>query len=184
MNIEGKIQWLPEAPTEYPEGSGKYSLGIKINNAFYNKEGEASNLSDYLKTLKKGYEVKIEVIDNKIQSLEILNDKVEEKSDWADDMTKFEDLLADAHTKGLVSIFTVPVEVNPDKKYALFKAVVMMQEKDGIKKEFQAHGDATSENIKGDMIKPHFIRMAETRAISRALRWATNNAKVAVEETQ
>ena len=33
------------------------------------------------------------------------------------------------------------------------------------------------------MIKPHFIRMAETRAIARALRWATNNAKVAEEET-
>ena len=56
-------------------------------------------------------------------------------------------------------------------------------EDDTLGKVFQAHGDATSDNIKGEMIKPHFIRMAETRAIGRAFRWATNNAKVSDVET-
>ena len=49
---------------------------------------------------------------------------------------------------------------------------------------FEAHGDATVDNIGTDYVKPHFIRRAETRAIARGLRLLTNNAKVAVEETE
>lgn len=39
--------------------------------------------------------------------------------------------------------------------------------------EFSAIGDANPENA-GKMIAPHAIRFAESRAIARALRWATN----------
>ena len=46
---------------------------------------------------------------------------------------------------------------------------------------FQAVGDASVDNV-GDEIAPHLVRMAETRAIVRALRWATNSASTAEEE--
>ncbi|HYE90178.1 MAG TPA: hypothetical protein VEA38_04115 [Terriglobales bacterium] len=41
---------------------------------------------------------------------------------------------------------------------------------------FSAYGDATPKDPKNTsaMIAPHFIRFAESRAIARALRWATN----------
>jgi len=96
---------------------------------------------------------------------------------WEDDIINFETLLNDAHTKGLDEIATQMLAIDLEKKYALFKCKVH-----GKKGFFEAHGDATSDNIKGDFIKPHFIRMAETRAICRALRWYTNNANCSEEE--
>lgn len=72
-----------------------------------------------------------------------------------------------------------------EKKWAVVKASVtifIIDGEDSRKATFEGHGDATQENIKGDIIKPHFLRMAETRAIARALRWATNNATTADEE--
>ena len=104
---------------------------------------------------------------------------------WVDDMTNFEDLLADAHKKfkdkleirtELLRDGEGNLQVSFVNKQAVFKAVVIA---DG--ETFEAHGDA--EGITNDKITPHFMRMAETRAIARALRWATNNAKVAEEET-
>ena len=98
---------------------------------------------------------------------------------WEDEIVSFETLLNKAHEEGLQSITTEKLGINLEKKYALFKAVA-----EGKKGRFEAHGDATSENVSGDFIKPHFIRMAETRAIARALRWYTNNAKVSKEEIE
>jgi len=68
------------------------------------------------------------------------------------------------------------------EKQAVFRAEVSIEYDNDKIEIFSAHGDA--EGIGSEMIKPHFMRMAETRAIARALRWATNNAKVAVEETE
>jgi len=97
---------------------------------------------------------------------------------FEDEMVTFEDLLTKAHElKEQFSIRTEMLSVDLEKKYALFKAVVTLV--DG--RSFEGHGDATIENVTGDFIKPHFIRMAETRAIVRALRWYTNNG-VAEEE--
>ena len=67
-----------------------------------------------------------------------------------------------------------------EKSQAIFSACVSI-EREGRIELFTGHGDACG--ITNDTIKPHFIRMAETRAIVRALRFATNNAKVAEEET-
>jgi hypothetical protein len=73
--------------------------------------------------------------------------------------------------------------VNVEKKFALFKAEITLVNQEGKKMQvFNGHGDATSENVTGDFIKPHFIRMAETRAIARALRWYTNKAGSCAEE--
>ncbi len=109
------------------------------------------------------------------------------KKKWEDDMVTFETLLTKAHDlKKPFSIKTKMLAIDIDKEYALFKARVIIPEgkpvdigglKGIVTPEivFEGHGDATSDNVKGDHIKPHFIRMAETRAIVRALRWYTNN---------
>jgi len=100
---------------------------------------------------------------------------------WEDDMVTFETLLTKAHSlKVPFSIKTEMLAVDLEKKYALFKAKVIVYNHKARGEEgfivFEGHGDATNENVTGDYIKPHFIRMAETRAIVRALRWYTNNA--------
>jgi len=98
------------------------------------------------------------------------------KSKWEDEMVTFEDLLTKAHEmKQSFSIHTDVLKVDLEKKYALFKARIDVVGKDKNVAIFEGHGDATNDNVKGDHIKPHFIRMAETRAIVRALRWYTNN---------
>ena len=95
---------------------------------------------------------------------------------WEDDMVTFEDLLTRAHNlKAPFSIKTEMLQLDIEKKYALFKAEVIVKEDGKQEKIFQGHGDATDQNVTGEYIKPHFIRMAETRAIVRALRWYTNN---------
>jgi len=96
---------------------------------------------------------------------------------WEDDMVTFEDLLTKAHNlKVPFSIKTEKLEVDLEKKYALFKASIAINPGTQECVIFEGHGDATANNVTGDYIKPHFIRMAETRAIVRALRWYTNNA--------
>jgi len=112
-------------------------------------------------------------------------DSKEKKSGkWEDDMVTFEDLLTKAHElKTPFSIKTEMLQIDLEKKYALFKAKVIVGENPRTKvgeleiepRVFEGHGDATADNVTGDFIKPHFIRMAETRAIVRALRWYTNN---------
>jgi len=105
------------------------------------------------------------------------------KASWADDLTTFEDLLDDAHKKfkDRIEIKTELLEdregrilLNYEEKKAVFKATVIIRNKEDnlLQQIFEAHGD--SQGIDDE----HFIRKAETRAIARALRWATNNAKV------
>lgn len=103
-------------------------------------------------------------------------DSKKKSGKWEDDMVTFEDLLTKAHDlKTPFSIKTEMLAVDLEKKYALFKAEVIVKA-DGVQEKiFQGHGDATEQNVTGEFIKPHFIRMAETRAIVRALRWYTNN---------
>ena len=50
----------------------------------------------------------------------------------------------------------------------IFKATVTMRNQ----QKFVGHGDASPKNV-GRMIVPHLYRMAETRAVARALRFAT-----------
>ena len=113
-----------------------------------------------------------------------------------DDMIKLEDLLNQAHDKfkGNFSVTTEMLQIDWEKKTALFKAKVevpywnksVREGKEYLEiaiKVYEGYGDATQDNC-GEMVKKHWIRMAETRAISRALRWATNNAKAAIEETE
>lgn len=108
-------------------------------------------------------------------------DVKKDKKDWSDDIINYETLLNRAHELAIknkcdFSVSTELINHDMEKKFAVVKATVKLGDS-----TFQAYGDADQENC-GDLIKPHFLRMAETRAIARALRWATNNAATAEEE--
>ena len=82
-----------------------------------------------------------------------------------------------AHADGLkrqqVELLQIPCEDN--NFVCIMKATI--ETSTGV---FDAHGDATPKNT-GKKIVPHLIRMAESRAIGRAMRFAVN-APTLVEE--
>ncbi len=84
----------------------------------------------------------------------------------------FDGLLDMAHQMGMVSLETEMISTDP----YIFKAVVKTEAQ-----TFTGHGDAAPDNV-NRMIKPHMIRMAETRAKARALRDLTNVGMCSVEE--
>ena len=88
---------------------------------------------------------------------------------------RFEGLLSIAHTQGLVSLETTMVQCTPD--LAVCQATAVFQ--DG--RRFSDIGDATPDNV-ARHLRPHFIRMAATRASARALRRALNISACSVEE--
>jgi hypothetical protein len=88
---------------------------------------------------------------------------------------KFEGLLALAYQRGLVSLETTLVEASP--ALAICEATARFQ--DG---HYATDiGDATPDNV-AKHLRPHFVRMAATRASARALRRALNISAAAVEE--
>lgn len=91
-------------------------------------------------------------------------------------------LLDLAHQKGLSGIMTTleqfPTEENG--RTCIFSAVVTLLV-DGEQKIFKSYGDANPGNVPANIL-PSFIRMAETRAIGRALRNAVNIGMVCSDE--
>ncbi len=170
MKISGKI----EATSVIKEYQGQLQTGFKIKNKWYNIQGTEEQLNEMKKTIiKKGNEIEFDADNNTAKDIKIISESsnTSNTKNWQDDIVNFETLLDEAYKGGLAKIETEKIEVDLENKYALIKARVS-----GKNGTFEAHGDATSENI-GEVIKPHFIRMAETRAIARALRWYTNNIK-------
>lgn len=101
----------------------------------------------------------------------------------------FKGLLYLAHKNGIDGITTECIyfddkptfddkgnKIDPSYR-CIFKAKVTMKNQ----KNFTAHGDASPKNV-GKMIVPHLYRMAETRAVARALRFATGFGMTALEE--
>jgi len=88
---------------------------------------------------------------------------------------RFEGLLSLAHEKGLVELSTTVVMVT--EMMAVCQAVARF--KDGL--VVTDIGDATPTNVKAHL-KPHFVRMAATRASARALRRALDIDACSVEE--
>lgn len=104
-------------------------------------------------------------------------------------MVLYSGLLDEAHQRGLLSIDTELIQSpGPDNNNtAIVKARVGMRgnvpDSEGEVEDstFSGIGDANPENV-GKNIKPHLIRMAETRAKARALRDAVNVHALAFEE--
>ena len=88
---------------------------------------------------------------------------------------KFEGLLSEFHNNGGKSIETEELEKSTFET-PMFKATVS-----GEKGTFTGHGDANNSNV-NSMISKHKYRMAETRAIARALRWYNNIGECSFDE--
>lgn len=169
------------------------SIGFLCDDSdkWYNINGEVDHLQQLLQTtIKKGNTIEFDFdnFTNKVSNIRYVNfsepTKKEFKKPTKDEMNNLDDLLDSAHKKGLISIETELIHADYEKKTAVFKAVVKGWVIDGDKKfigTFTAHGDATVDNVQNEIAKS-WIRMAETRAIVRALRWYTNNAACSEEE--
>jgi len=92
----------------------------------------------------------------------------------------FEGLLDEAHKKGLSKIET-EMDERSNEKQVIFKAIVELKDKEGNINTFTGWGDADNDNV-NEMVKKHKLRMAETRAIARALRFATNIGMCSIDE--
>jgi hypothetical protein len=92
---------------------------------------------------------------------------------------RYQGLLAMAHERGLVSLKARFVGT-PTLELAVAEAEATFA--DG--RVFVECGDATPANIQASHIRPHLLRMALTRAKSRALRDALNIGEAAVEELE
>ena len=169
------------------EAISKDTFGIKSKDGVWYNAVDATKIKPIFSQMNKGDTIELEA---DFQSRKyigfVIKKKAEKKSgNWSEDMVKFEDLLADAHKKfPKLSITTEKIEISLKAKYALFKAKAYSDRNELTGQVFEAHGDATVDNIGTDKVKLHFIRMAESRAIVRCLRLLTNNAKVAEEETE
>jgi hypothetical protein len=98
-----------------------------------------------------------------------------------DERPLFRDPLSRAHDMGLAHIKTKAISISdPPERRAVFKVTVTMRIEDELL-DFVGHGDCDDKNTHA-LIAPHYIRMAETRAIARALRWATNEGRTCAEE--
>lgn len=94
------------------------------------------------------------------------------------DFVKFEGLLDLGHRQGLKDVQTELVQAPGEDNawMAIISARVTTE-----RGTFAGIGDATPKNVNG-RIAPHIVRMAETRAVARALRLACNIGTCSVEE--
>lgn len=85
-------------------------------------------------------------------------------------------LLRVAHEHGLKSIHNELVDWNPEGRAAVVKATAS-----GTRGVYSAYGDANPKNV-GRMVVESTLRMAETRAVNRALRLYTGLGMTTTEE--
>lgn len=112
------------------------------------------------------------------------NTKKSSFKDRMEDYIDFETLLKEAHKKfkDRLNITTEFIETGLEKTI-LFKAILTIKGNGKKEQVFTAYGDATDENV-NTMVRPHKIRVAETRAIVRVLRFALGVGMTAKEEVE
>ncbi len=99
------------------------------------------------------------------------------------DFITFPGLLAEAHNQGLSEI-TTEIVTPLDLNNPIVKATVKLSKIEGNQirnSSYTGYGDANSNNV-AKKVAGALIRMAETRAIARALRFACNIDMTALEE--
>ena len=89
-------------------------------------------------------------------------------------------LLKFAHIKGLQSLSTRIIEYDIEKKSAIIECSAILEDGGNVS-HFKAFGDSSTESLKPNM-HPHFLGMAQTRAINRCLRLATGLGMTSFEE--
>lgn len=122
------------------------------------------------------------------------NQKPSGNSNSNTDRVTFGTLLTAAHKKAkdakhILSITTGVIKgeggkvvMNIEKQFIMFKARVTITDKEGKEVcKFDGTGDTLKENVTGTSAL-HWIRIAETRAIVRALKLYTDNATCSEEE--
>jgi len=112
------------------------------------------------------------------------NTKKSSFKDRMEDYIDFETLLKEAHKKfkDRLNITTEFIETGLEKTI-LFKATITIKGNGKKEQVFTAYGDATDENV-NIMVRPHKIRVAETRAVVRACRFALGVGMTAKEEVE
>ncbi len=157
-------------------------IGVLIEDQkWHNVHAEESVLNEMLKTIiQKGNIISFDFQNGLCTNFTL----IEKSKDEDGDLLSLDDLLKSAHEKfgDNLNIKTKLISHDPKEKSAVFKARVIIAD-GSLERDFDGHGDADQNNC-GEMVKKHYLRMAETRAICRALRWATNNAQVAEEEME
>lgn len=97
------------------------------------------------------------------------------------DFITFPGLLAEAHAQGLVGIETELINSSLDNPVMKAKVTLKEDGAQGGYKVFTGYGDANANNV-AKKVAGALIRMAETRAIARALRFGCNIDMAALEE--
>ena len=164
---------------------------------WYNVKAPVDALDILLRdTIVKGntieFEVEKGILSNFTLKAKGSPQKSGDKKNWAENIVNLDQLLDSAHAQGIISIITELVSIDYEKHRAVFKANVTgwLPEIEKDKKilvekrigTFTGVGDSEAIDDKVQGISDAWIRMSETRAIVRALRWYTNNAGVAEEE--
>lgn len=182
--IETKLKYLAKTGGIKTEATGD----VWINPSDSAKENILNNMDKIKSWINKNVILELEN-DKTFLGLGLSETETEsEEKGGSSDLSKFivnisgkqfitmAGLLDVAHNKGLESIETDLIISDFEKQTFVFKAKVKIKGR-----LFESYGDASPSNV-GSLVKLHIIRMAETRAIARALRWSTNIGMCSLEE--
>lgn len=177
--VRGKVEAVARAPNNF---QGKLSRGVKIGDVWFNVTGKTETdinaLFGHDAVFNVGAKVEFTTIPG-TRDIDLFTPKLIEAAKQDDETRNLAGLLDAAHKKGILSIESELIPTNLLTQ-VIFKVTVTVQSAKG-QRRFTAHGDANREEVQSSM-KEHYIRLAESRALVRALRWTTNDARVADEE--
>jgi len=136
-----------------------------------------------LSKLKRGCTIKATMFSaNKFIGFQVIKEAPEgsSNSSFSDKIEHVKDLLVRFREKfPKFKKMTKLLEHDRESKIAVVKVTLLLEEGG---QQIDALGDACPESIRGEHIKQHYIRMAETRAFGRAMRWAMGEAVLEEEK--